>query len=54
MSASLVGLIACAVLGLLTASVREACKRGFFKEMTRRTSLRTIVSQCSRGREGLV
>ena len=44
MSASVVVLIACAVLGLLMASVREACKRGFFKETTRRTVVRTIVS----------
>ena len=32
----------------------KMCKCGFFKEMTRWTSVRTIVSLCSRGRGGLV
>ena len=53
-SASVVILIGCAVLGLLRAGVRETCKFGFFKEMTRETKMRTIVSLCSRGRGGLV
>ena len=48
MSASVVVLIGCAVLGLLRAGVRETCKCGFFKEMTRWTKMRTIVSLCSR------
>ena len=39
MSASVVVLIAYAVLGLLMASVREARKRGFFKGITRQTSV---------------
>ena len=43
-------LIGCAVLGLLRAGVRETCKCGFFKEMTRWT----IVSLCSREGGGLV
>ena len=50
----MVVLIACAVLGLSRAGVREACKCGFFKEMTRWMKVRTIVSLCSRGRGGLV
>ena len=50
----MVVLIRCAVLGLLRAGVRETCKCGFFKEMTRFTEVRTIVSLCSRGRGGLV
>ena len=54
MSASVVVLIGCAVLGLLRAGVRETCKCGLFKEMTRWTKTRTIVSLCSRGRGGLV
>ena len=54
MSATVVVLIGCAVLGLSRAGVREACKCGFFKEMTRWTKVRTIVSLCSRGRGGLV
>ena len=44
----MVVLIGCAVLGLLRAGVRETCKCGFFKEMTRWTKMRTIVSLCSR------
>ena len=44
MSASVVVLIACIVLGLSMAGVREACKRGFFREMTRWTSVRMMVS----------
>ena len=54
MSASVVVLIGCAVLGLLRAGVRETCKCGFFKEMTRWTKMRTNVSLCSRQRGGLV
>ena len=54
MSASVVALIGCAVLGLLRAGVRETCKCGFFKEMTRWTKMRTIVSLCSREGGGLV
>ena len=50
----MVVLIACTVLGLSRAGVREACKCGFFKEMTRWMKVRTIVTLCSRGREGLV
>ena len=51
----MVVLIGCAVLGLLRAGVRETCKCGFFKEMTRWTKMRTIVSLCSReGGGGLV
>ena len=50
----MVVLIRCAVLGLLSAGMRETCKCGFFKEMTRLTKMRTIVSSCSRGRGGLV
>ena len=50
----MVVLIGFAVLGLLGAGVRETCKCGFFKEMTRWTKMRTIVSLCSRGRGGLV
>ena len=50
----MVVLIGCAVLGLSRAGVREACKCGFFKEMTRWTKVRTIVSLCSQGRGGLV
>ena len=38
----MVVLIGCAVLGLLRAGVRETCKCGFFKEMTRWTKMRTI------------
>ena len=44
----MVVLIGCAVLGLLRAGVRETCKCGFFKEMTRWTKMRTVVSLCSR------
>ena len=47
-------LIGCAVLGLLRAGVREACKGGFFKDMTRWMKMRTNVSLCSRQRGGLV
>ena len=54
MSASVVVLIGCAVLGLLRAGVRETCKCGFFKEMTRWTKMTTNVSWCSRQRGGLV
>ena len=54
MSASVVVLIGCAVLGLLRAGVRETCKCGFFKEMTRWTKMRTNVGLCSRLRRGLV
>ena len=54
MCASVVVLIGCAVLGLLRAGVRETCKCGFFKEMTRWTKMRTIVSLCSREGGGLV
>ena len=54
MSASLVVLIACTVLGLSRAGVREACKCGFFKEMTRWMKVRTILILCSLGRGGLV
>ena len=50
----MVVLIGCAVLGLLRAGVRETCKCGFFKEMTRWTKMRTNVSLCSRLRGGLV
>ena len=50
----MVVLIGCAVLGLSRLGVREACKCGFFKEMTRWTKVRTTVSLCSRGRGGLV
>ena len=50
----MVVLIGCAVLGLSRAGVRETCKCGFFKEMTRWTKMRTIVSLCLRGRGGLV
>ena len=50
----MVVLIGCAVLGLLRAGVRETCKCGFFKEMTRWTKMRTNVSLCSRQRGGLV
>ena len=51
----MVVLIGCAVLGLLRAGVRETCKCGFSKEMTRWTKMRTIVSLCSReGGGGLV
>ena len=50
----MVVLIGCAVLGLLRAGVRETCKCGFFKEMTRWTKMRTNVSFCSRLRGGLV
>ena len=48
----MVVLIACAVLGLPRAGAREACKCGFFKEMTRWMSVRTIVSLWPRGRGG--
>ena len=48
----MVVLIGCAVLGLLRAGVRETCKCGFFKEMTRWTKMRTNVSLCSRLRGG--
>ena len=54
MSASVVLLIACTVLGLSRAGVREACKCGFFKEMTRGMKVRGIVSLRSRQRGGLV
>ena len=54
MSASVVVLHICAVLGVSMAGVKEACKRGFFKEMTRWTSVKIIVSWCSRGKGGLV
>ena len=54
MSANVVVLIDCAVLGLLRAGVRETCKCGFFKEMTRWTKMRTNVSLISRQRGGLV
>ena len=50
----MVVLFGCAVLGLLRAGVRETCKCGFFKEMTRWTKMRTNVSLCSRQRGGLV
>ena len=50
----MVVMIGCAVLGLLRAGVRETCKGGFFKEMTRWTKMRTNVSLCSRQRGGLV
>ena len=50
----MVVLIGCAVLGLLRAGVRETCKCCFFKEMTRWTKMRTIVSWCSREEGGLV
>ena len=50
----MVVLIGCAVLGLLRAGVRETCKCGFFKEVTRWTKMRTNVSLCSRLRGGLV
>ena len=53
MSASVVVLIGCAVLGLLRAGVTQTCKCGFFKDMTRWT-MRTNVSLCSRQRGGLV
>ena len=43
-SASVRVTIACAVLGLSMVGMREACKRGFSKEMTCWTSSRTIVS----------
>ena len=43
----MVVLIGCAVLVLLRAGVRETCKCGFFKEMTRWIKMRTIVSLCS-------
>ena len=54
MSASVVVLIGCAVLGLLRAGVRKTCECGLFKEMTRWTRMRTIVSLCSRKGGGLV
>ena len=54
MSASVVVLIGCAVLGLLRAALRETCKCGFFKEITRWTKMRTIVSLCSQEGGGLV
>ena len=54
MSATVVVLIACAVSGLSMAGTGEACKRGFFKEMTRWMMLGTFVSLCLRGRRGLV
>ena len=54
MSASVVVLIGCSVLGLLRAGVREACKCGFFKEMTRWTKMRMNVRLCSWLRGGLV
>ena len=44
MSASVLLRIACAVLGLSMVGMREACKHGFFKEMTRWISFSTIVS----------
>ena len=43
MSARVVVPVAYAVIGLSMARMREVFKRGFFKEMTRWTSLRTIV-----------
>ena len=46
----LVVLIGCAVSGLLRAGVRETCKCGFCKVMTRWTKMRTTVSLCSRER----
>ena len=54
MSASVVVLIGSAVLELLRAGVRETCKCGFFKEMTRWTKMRLNVGLCSRLRGGLV
>ena len=54
MSASAVILIGCAVLGVLRARVRETCKCGVFKEMTRWMKMRANVSLCSRQRGGLV
>ena len=54
MSAHVVVLVGCAVLGLLRAGVRETCRCGFFKEMTRWTKMRTNESLCSRQRGGLV
>ena len=50
----MVVLIGCAVLGLLRAGVRETCKCGFFKEMTRWTKMSRNVSSRSRQRGGLV
>ena len=50
----MVVLIGCPVLGLLRAGVRETCKCDFFKEMTRWTKMRMIVSLCSREGGGLV
>ena len=54
LSASVVVLIACTVFGPPMAGAREACKSGFFEEMTRWMEVRTIVSLCLRGRGGLV
>ena len=44
MSAIVVVLIACAVLGLSMAGAREACKCGFFNGMTRWMSMSMIAS----------
>ena len=52
MSASVVVLIGCAVLGLLRAGLRETCKCGFFKQMTRWRKMRTIVSFVLTGEGG--
>ena len=53
MSASVVVLIDCAARAV-EGRREKMCKCGFFKEMTRWTSVRTIVNLCSRGRGGLV